>query len=201
MKAIERRLERLRCEWLTFVAAHNRREARYYRALGASAAIAWREWPQALLDTLAASQTDPAHIHGVLAAMDAEENQVIRIVWLDRGELSGMDPPPLVALQPGMLDLLRPDPRVTEFPKPAAVRKRLGDEEVTLVVSYTGASPRTAPERTETPIDTIVPPQPPERPQTPPQAPEPPYNFEEARRSTLALARRQDRTKRRLHVR
>ena len=146
---------------------------------------------------------DPAEIHAALRVVvdRRADRDVIRIIWLDRGELAGLETPPLLAVQPGMLDLLRPDPRVTTLPMTPEGRKRFGDDPPTLVVSYTGASPRPTPQRTETPIDTIMPPQPPTRPQPPPQAPEPPYNFEEARRTTLALARRQDRTRRRLHVR
>ena len=201
MKAIERRLAVLRQTWNIFIAESDERDSARFLRAGCDPDKPWQEWPPRALALLAELAMDPAGIAESLRAVLARraDRDIIRIIWLDRGELSRMDPP-LVALQPGMIDLLRPDPepRVTTLPMTPAARKRFGDEGVELVVSYTDKTAHKAP----TPaIDTIMPVTAPERPQRPPQATaqpvEPPYNFEEARRTTLALARRQARANRR----
>ena len=201
MKAIEHRFQRLQERWNTFVAESDEREAQQYLDAGASPDVPWQQWPAPLLALLAQLGKDPAEIHAALRAVLArrQDANTIKIVWLDRLP-APWEEQPLLIVQPGYIDMLRPDPepRLTTMPMTPAEHKRFGDEGVELVVSYTDKKPHTAP----TPAQgASMPVTAPERPQPPPQAPEPPYNFEEARRSTLALARRQDRTRRRLHVR
>ena len=204
MKAIERRFERLQATWNQFVGESDEREAQQYLDAGADPAKDWQEWPEALLGLLATMGKDPSDIAESLRVVLArrQDADVIKIVWLDRMP-AAWEEQPLLIVQPGYIDMLKPDePRVTTMPMTPEARRKFGDDPPTLVVSYTdktphnaptpaqGASmPRTAPERTETPIDTIVPPQPPERPQTPPQTAETPYSFERAKRTTNALAR------------
>lgn len=157
---IERRLAKLREEWIAFIHRHNEREARYYRALGASAAIPWQQWPPKLLALLADMKTDPAHIHGVLQAMAAEEDLgVIRIVWVDGG-IDRLHNPPLLAVQPGYLDKLLPDDDQApqDAPQPHEAR--------TMPSARQNAT------------------------QAPEPPPEPPYSFERARIETERLARR-----------
>ena len=200
MRSIERRLDALYARWSAFVLDSDQREASQLLRAGADPAKDWQQWPAELLSLLSSMGEDPAEVQVALrAVVDRAADGVIRIVWLDRMP-AAWEEQPLVAVQPGYLDLLRPDPepRVTTLPMNPESRKRFGDDPPTLVVSYTDKPAHNA----HTPaIGASMPELAPERPQTPPQAPEPPYNFEEARRSTLALARRQDRTKRRLHVR
>ena len=207
LATIERRFERLQGRWNTFVGESDEREAQQYLDAGADPAKDWQQWPAPLLSLLSQMGKDPADIAESLRAVLARraDRDVIRIIWLDRGELSSMDPPPLVAVQPGYLDLLRPDPepRVTTMPMTAATRRKFGDEGVELIVSYTDKTPHTAP----TPAQgASMPVTPPERPQPPPQTAvrpvETPYSFERAKASTERLARQQARAnRRRIHVR
>ena len=205
MKAIERRLAVLRQTWNDFIASSDEREAQQYLDAGASPDVPWEQWPAPLLALLGQMGRDPADIAESLRVVLARraDRDVIKIVWLDRMPASWEEQPTLI-IQPGYIDMLRadPEPRVTTMPMAPAERKRFGDEGVQLIVSYTDKTPHNAP---GPPIDTIVPPQPAQRPQPTPQTTaqpaETPYSFERAKASTERLARQQARTNRRLHVR
>ena len=147
MKAIERRFERLQATWNQFVGESDEREAQQYLDAGADPAKDWQEWPEALLGLLATMGKDPSDIAESLTAVLArrQDANVIKIVWLDRMP-APWEEQPLVALQPGMIDLLRPDePRVTTMPMTPEARRKFGDDPPTLVVSYTDKTPHNAP--------------------------------------------------------
>ena len=197
LATIERRFERLQGRWNQFIGESDERDSARFLRVGCDPDKPWQEWPPKALALLEELGMDPAEIHAALRVVvdRRADRDIIRIIWLDRGELAGMETPPLVAVQPGYLDLLRPDhePRVTTLPMNPESRRKFGDDPPTLVVSYTDKTPRNAPAPAQ---GASMPVTAPERPQRPPQA-EKPYSFEEARRTTLALARRQDRANRR----
>ena len=201
MKAIERRLAVLRQTWNIFIAESDERDSARFLRAGCDPDKPWQEWPPKALALLAELGMDPADIAESLRAVLARraDRDIIKIVWLDRMPAAWEDPPTLI-IQPGYIDMLKPDPepRVTTMPMNPESRRKFGDDPPTLVVSYTDKTPHNAP----TPaIDTSVPVTPPDRPQRPPQATaqpvETPYSFEAAKASTRRLAAEQERRRKR----
>ena len=199
---IERRFLRLQATWNEFISSSDERDSERFLRLGCDPSIPWQEWPPEVLALLGKLAMDPATLAENLRVVLARraDRDIIRIVWLDRMPAAWEDPPTLI-IQPGYIDMLKPDPepRVTTMPMTPEARRKFGDEGVQLVVSYTDKTPHNSP----TPAQgESMPVTAPERPQTPPQASaqpvETPYSFERAKRTTNALARA---NRRRIHVR